>query len=169
MTARATTLPAMPIRSIYGARVTPTGTVLDPTGIPICTAPGTQQVPQAAFTNGTFLVVWDDLQNSASIYGARVRALDGAVLDTPFLVSQTLQGPYRLPQNNPAVAFDAASSSYLVAWNSLFYENGTVSSGILGIRIKASSGARIETNSFLVSRGGMEARIASASGSFLVA
>jgi len=69
---------------IYGARVSATGEVLDPTGIPICTDPGRQTSPRVAFDGERYLVVWEDDRESTSafqlyqIYGARVSAT-GAV------------------------------------------------------------------------------------------
>src|SRR5262245_29256839 len=71
---------------IYGARVTSTGEVLDPAGIPICTDPGRQTSPRVAFDGEKYLVVWEDDRESTSavqlyqIYGARVSGA-GAVLN----------------------------------------------------------------------------------------
>src|SRR5262245_44789648 len=71
---------------IYGSRVSATGQVLDPAGIPICTDPGRQTSPRVAFNGSEFLVVWEDDRESTTnfllyqIYGARVTS-DGRVLD----------------------------------------------------------------------------------------
>ncbi|WP_224248227.1 immunoglobulin-like domain-containing protein [Hyalangium gracile] len=154
---------------ILAARVKASdGALLDTTPIFIGTAPGAQVNPAVTFDGTHFLVVWEDHQSLPRIFGARVRAVDGAVVTPPFLVSQTPPGPFSLPQTDPAVAFDAASSNYLVTWSSFFHENGSVGSGILGIRIQASSGALVEPQSFLVGRDGRDGRVASANGSFLV-
>jgi hypothetical protein len=154
---------------ILAARVRASdGVVLDTTPIVVGTGPSPQLNPAVAFDGTNFLVVWEDVASTPLIYGARVRSADGVVLDaTPFLVSQTNMGPHRLPQWQPTVAFDG--TNYLVAWNSYFYENGPVTLGIQGIRVRPSDGARLETYSFLISRGGQEARITSAGGSSLVA
>ena len=62
---------------IYGARVSATGAVLDPAGIPICTDPGRQTSPRIAFDGEKYLVVWEDDRESTTdsqlyqIYGAR--------------------------------------------------------------------------------------------------
>jgi hypothetical protein len=62
---------------IYGARVAPAGSVLDPSGIAISTATDVQREPAVA-ANGDVLVVWRDdrrrgiLANASDIYGARV-------------------------------------------------------------------------------------------------
>src|SRR5262249_41502718 len=66
---------------IYGARVTKTGAVLDPGGIPISTAAHDQTGPKLAFDGTNYLVVWGDRRsNNADIYGARV-STNGTVLD----------------------------------------------------------------------------------------
>src|SRR6185295_6956786 len=90
---------------IYGARVSATGEVLDPTGIPICTDPGRQTSPRVAFDGERYLVVWEDDRESTSafqlyqIYGARVSAT-GAVLDpNGFKITTN-----RVTRTGPAVA-----------------------------------------------------------------
>src|SRR5688500_17818968 len=66
---------------IWGTRVTPSGTILDPVGIPIGTTPVEHTDPAVAFGGGTFLVVWGGQANAVSdIHGARVGP-DGSVLD----------------------------------------------------------------------------------------
>jgi hypothetical protein len=72
------------VSDIHGARVDPAGTVLDPSPLPISTAPGDQHLPDVAF-NGRFLVTWTDgRRNSpggdleADVYAAPVN-LDGNV------------------------------------------------------------------------------------------
>jgi hypothetical protein len=71
---------------IYGARVSATGEVLDPNGIPICTAPDWQLYPAVTFDGESYLVVWSDARDnspehpSLEVYGARV-SRQGVVLD----------------------------------------------------------------------------------------
>ncbi|MFP2958696.1 hypothetical protein ACLEPN_12810 [Myxococcus sp. 1LA] len=57
---------------IYGTRVSKTGMVKDPDGIPISTAAGAQTVPRIAHHNNKSLVVWDDTRDGPhAIWGAR--------------------------------------------------------------------------------------------------
>jgi hypothetical protein len=50
--------------------------------IPICVAKGSQERPQVAFSDGTFIVVWQDIRNGRDwdVYAARV-SVDGTLLD----------------------------------------------------------------------------------------
>ncbi len=58
---------------VYGARVNPSGIVLDPNGIPILTMPGNQGVPAISFDGINYLVVWEDWRNgNGDVYGARM-------------------------------------------------------------------------------------------------
>jgi hypothetical protein len=97
---------------IYGARVTPSGTVLDPAGLVIYTAPGLQYTPKLAFDGTDWLVVWKDGRSSGSnIYGARVD-MSGVTVDS-FVVSQQSDD-----QHAPAIACgtgDNALAAY-ISW-----------------------------------------------------
>jgi hypothetical protein len=79
---------------IYGARVSRSGVVRDPDGIPISTAPWWETDPSVA-ANGRFLVVWSDRRpgSNGDVYGARVGG-SGRVFDpegVPIAASSTLE------------------------------------------------------------------------------
>jgi hypothetical protein len=102
---------------IRGARVSPTGQVLDANcGAVISGAPGSQFSADVAAGGGQFLVVWEDRRANASsgdIYGARVRpTAGGLVVDEPNGLELAV-APAQ--QAEPTVAF-GSGGSYVVAW-----------------------------------------------------
>ena len=97
---------------VYGARVSGTGTVLEPNGIPISAGFGHQTSPSVAFNGIRFLVAWDDARSGAfDIYASRVNK-SGIVVDGTGIAVSTATGD----QQSPAVASDG--SAFLVAWSS---------------------------------------------------
>jgi hypothetical protein len=70
-------------RDIYGVRVASDGTVLDPSGIAICTAENDQGGPSVTSNGTDYFVVWSDGRTISGIYGARIRSVDGVLLDGP--------------------------------------------------------------------------------------
>jgi hypothetical protein len=96
---------------IYGARVSPSGMVLDTAGIAISVAVNTQANPAVAFDGTNYLVVWNDNRNGMdhNIYGARVNQA-GTLLDSSGIAISTAGSN----QISPALAFD--STNYLVVW-----------------------------------------------------
>jgi hypothetical protein len=105
---------------IYGARIDVAGTainVLDPSGIAISQGPEWDYYPRVATDGTDYLVAWSGHtevfsfdEMDGDIFGARVQASDGAVLDTDPIVICDVAGRQIYP--------DVASNgtNYLVAW-----------------------------------------------------
>ncbi len=112
---------------VYGARISSAGNVLDPAGIPISTAAGSQRYPSAAFDGTNYMVVWDDGRTGPhhDIYGTRVSQA-GTVLDLPSI--RISNAPNH--QFTPSVTFDG--TCFLVVWQD--YRNNS-SWDIFGARI----------------------------------
>lgn len=100
-------------RDIYAARVSPAGAVLDPNGIAITSAAGSQVAPSVASDGAGFFVAWEDPRSSSStgldVLGARVTG-SGSVLDPSSIAIATATGD----QTAPSVAWSGAS--YLTVW-----------------------------------------------------
>lgn len=99
---------------IYGARISDTGTVLDPAGIAISSGAGSNQtIPDVAARGADWLVVWNDSRlgnGSNSIYATRVSDA-GVVLDPAgFRVNSTYGGQV------PSVSAD--TTNWFVVWQS---------------------------------------------------
>jgi len=97
---------------IYGTRMTPSGTVLDPGGIAISLTAGGEYAPALAFDGTNHLVVWEDYRHSSvwpDVFGARVTTA-GTVLDTAGIAISTASKD----QFAPAVAFNG--TTYLVVY-----------------------------------------------------
>jgi phosphoribosylformylglycinamidine (FGAM) synthase PurS component len=126
---------------IYGARVDLDGTVLDPDGIAISTAAGSQAGPCIAFDGTDYLVVWEDGRNGGArdVYGARLQT-DGTVLD-PGGIQICGQSA---DQCNTAVSY--GGDNWLVVWND--YRSGVVWN-VYAARVD-SSGAVLDTGGFAV-------------------
>ena len=103
---------------IFGARVGPTGSLLDPNGILISGAAHEQSLPQLIFDGQNYLVVWQDYRNwpedygtpNFDIYGARV-SREGTVLDSAGIAISA--GPDN--ELAPKVASDGTYS--MVCWH----------------------------------------------------
>jgi hypothetical protein len=103
---------------VYGARVTTAGTVLDPLGISIALASGSQNEPDVAYDGTNFVVVWTDGRSgSTETWGARVSAT-GTVLD---------DGGVRIAAGGIAPAIACGGTNCLVVWQ--------LSTGIRGMRV----------------------------------
>lgn len=93
--------------SIYGARVSPNGIVLDPNGILICDHGST---PAVAFDGINWFVVWQDGRHgNLDIYGARI-SQNGEVLDPDGIPITNTQ----YDEGRPSIAF--GNTNYLVCW-----------------------------------------------------
>jgi len=124
---------------VHGARVTPQGTLLDPTGFLVSSIPGDQYGPALAFDGTDYLVVWGD-NDCGSIYGARVTP-QGSVLDSAAIViSRTACG-----ECSPAAGFDGAN--FLVVWQNLGHDTAD----ILGARV-TPRGTVLDTEGFVIRR-----------------
>ena len=100
---------------IYAARMASDGTVLDPAGIRVTSAPQQQTMPSVAWTGSGYLVVWTDYRNKdeansgTDVYGARLAA-DGEVLDPDGILLAGGVGD----QSDADVAWNG--SAFVVAW-----------------------------------------------------
>jgi hypothetical protein len=96
---------------IYGARVSPAGTVFDPNGFSISSANNSQRHPAVTFDGTNYFVVWQDRRSgdSSDVYGARVSPA-AVILDPEGIAISTAANT----QEEPAVAFDG--NNYLVTW-----------------------------------------------------
>jgi hypothetical protein len=132
-------------KDIYAARVAlDTGTVLDSGGIAVTTAANDQLVPDVASNGSVALVVWQDRRNGAfDIYGALVDA-NGAVTVPDIVISNAASDQVR-----PAVAWDPASSQFIVVWQDL--RSGTQYS-IYGARVTAT-GTVLDASGVQISNG----------------
>jgi hypothetical protein len=103
-------------RDVFATRVTQEGAILDPIGIPVCTASGQQTDVKAAAGDQYYLVVWQDRRGGASeIYGTRMD-FEGNVLDPDGIQISTGTGW----AESPDVAWDGVN--YMVVWSYDRYE-----------------------------------------------
>ena len=130
---------------VRGSRVTPSGQVLDTTGIAIAPATRDRYPPAVAFDGDNYLAVWEDTRrgDTSDIYGARV-SRDGVVLDSAGIVISA----GRECEEEPAVAF--GGSNYLAVWT----DHRVVGSGVYGARV-TRSGVVLDTQGIAVSMGGV--------------
>lgn len=106
------------VGSVYGARVTPSGEVLDLAGIPIHVPPrgavSTGSV-RAAWDGTAFVVTWADVSSPrADVYLARV-GMDGEVLDRPAVYLAGAEQP-SVPIAPPTAVASARRGETLVGY-----------------------------------------------------
>ncbi len=126
---------------IYGARVLPDGTVLDPQGIPIEIGQGTDEFSRSVFNGTNFFINYESVIGSFHYIQARRMTVDGVLVDTmPITISNN--GSQIVYCN--AVAFDGLN--HFIVWgNRSNYEDD-----IYGARVRIG-GQVIEPNGFLIS------------------
>ncbi|MEN8224022.1 MAG: FlgD immunoglobulin-like domain containing protein [Bacteroidota bacterium] len=112
---------------IYGARIDPDGTVLEPDGFAIFSAPDNQAYPSVASDGSAWLLSWGAIGESV-IIGTRVGA-DGSVLDPDgFTISTGM--------NNrcwPDIDYDG--TNYMVVWMDKRSGTNVTDWGIYGSRV----------------------------------
>ncbi len=145
---------------IFGARVTPEGTVLDPSGIAVAQAANSQYCPAVDFVGGRFLVAWEDYRAGCDVYGARVTP-EGALLDPAgIVISQAGYGQY-------AVSITCDSTNFFVCWQ----DERDSADGIFAARV-TPSGSVLDSSGIDVSTARdyqSDPVVAFGSGKFLVA
>ncbi|MCP3105122.1 hypothetical protein LZ198_40270 [Myxococcus sp. K15C18031901] len=144
------------------------GVVRETSGIVLSQETWSETRATVAFDGTHFLVAWEDRRYVLTqLYGRRVRASDGAVVDaTPVGLATQL-----MYHSKPALAFDGAR--YLLAWSRVDHPAGSIP-GVVGRRFSPSL-TPLDATPFLVSgdaAGGEGSHVAVASskpGRFLVA
>ena len=126
--------PIGPDADIFGTRISSGGVVLDPQGIPISTAQGSQYSPELVFDGNNYFAVWTDNRRNPDlsppaldIYGTRVTT-SGNLLDGPSDVGGITISNHPRPQSHPTVSFDG--TQYFVAWEMSYFYDAPV--GIYG-------------------------------------
>ena len=103
---------------ISGARIAPTGTVLDPEGFRIATTTFHDRNPEIAFDGSNYLVVWENVEPLGTFANYRIRGtriskagvlLDGPASDGGIPINMTTH-----EKRTPSVTFDG--SQFIVAW-----------------------------------------------------
>lgn len=115
--------------AIYGARVTPSGAVLDPFGIAISTALDWREQAAIAFDGANYMTFWWMRRDgSENIFGARLNP-SGEVLGSDEVIVSTRVNE----QMNSAAASDG--TDYMVVWED---DRSGISKDIFGSRVTAS-------------------------------
>lgn len=124
--------------NIYGARISPAGTVLDTNAILINTGYTDQFFPSTCSGPGCYLVAWRRGNNQRKIYASRV-AYDGTLIDT----NEILIASSSPDREKPQVAF--GDSLWLIV-----FEAGTLCGGIFAVRLDIN-GNVLDPNPIVIS------------------
>ncbi|MBL8956568.1 MAG: hypothetical protein JNK82_37685 [Myxococcaceae bacterium] len=128
---------------IWGARVDPSGAVLDPSGLEISSSPRPERGPRVAGSPNGFIVAWEEV-TALNLLDVRARRLgaDGRFIDTtPFALFGGGAG-----QSAPAVTWNG--NEYLALWRYV----STTASGIAMRRIGPP-----DAGAFLIATGNLSA------------
>ena len=132
---------------IFGARVALTtsdagAALVDATGIAISLSSNKESGPAVAYDgSANYLLAWSDLRaGNLDIYGTRVRASDGTVLDTSGIVIANALTSASAPaaQQSPAIAF--GGGNFFVAWQDARAGNND----IYGRRVSPADGSILD-------------------------
>jgi hypothetical protein len=148
-------------QGLAGARVTPSGTVLDTVGFRITTRRAFD--PDVEWNGSNYLVVWQDGSSGYNIYGTRVSAA-GAVLDGNGFSISSASGNQRSPK------LAVAGSTFLVAWEDDHLGASSDPFDIFGARV-SSAGIVLDPSGIAISTatlGQYGAAVASDGTDFLV-
>lgn len=151
---------------VVGRRVGPTGVVAGGE-IVVSESGQPQELPAVAYdqASNAYLVVWQEQQANAGcdIKGRRVAAT-GAGIGADFVVSATAN-----QQEQPALAFSAATADYLVVWSE---HRGATGWDIVGKRVRADgtlNGADVVISAATYSQEAPALALNAADGQYLVA
>ena len=138
------------LTDLAGARVAPTGALVDDGGFTVSRAPGAQSYPSIGFGSGEYLVTWSDLRSGglSAAFAARV-TVGGTVLDPNGI---PLTGPGDVRYYPRGVAFDGTNflpTLWFAYLFSPFYE------GIGGIRV-TPGGALLQPSIGVITSTSME-------------
>lgn len=125
---------------LYAARVSPAGTVLDPSGIAVTPRGGGQERARLVFAGTHFLVVWMEV---GDIRGARISAA-GQVLDHPGWLLSTAS----YWQQSPVAAFDG--TNHLLVWAEERHSSSPPQFDLYGARVSAA-GQVLDPAGFVIS------------------
>ncbi len=126
--------------NVYGARITPSGTILDPSGIEIATAPGYQGDAQITFDGLNYFVVWRNVESFfqyppvSEIYGRRIK-IDGTLLDSSPETDGIAISNTALGKGDLAVAFNG--TNHFVVWRMGTFSNDPPS-GVYAARVNTA-------------------------------